>query len=144
MATTPLGPLQTLRRDALEEAARDALRGTGGWVGLCLKWVRSALDIDARYPSAIVAWNHVAREDRHGGARPPAGVPVFWAIGKYGHVALSDGDGRVWSTDIKRRGKVDRVTIDYINARWGARYLGWGETLNGVRVISNREAEAAS
>lgn len=138
----PMGPLQLIRHDALDEAARYALRGDGGWEGLCLKWVRSCFDIPARYPSAIVAWNHVAREDRHGGKRPPAGVPVFWAIGKYGHIALSDGDGRVWSTDIRRRGKVDRVTIDYVNNHWGARYLGWSETLNGKRVISNREAGA--
>lgn len=103
------------------------------WFGLCLKFVRTALGIPAVYPSAIAAWN--GAEKRHtGNGTPPAGTPVFWAGGTYGHIALSVGGGRVLSTDILRRGKVDEVAIGTIQARWGLTYLGWTEDLNGRPV----------
>lgn len=116
------------------DAVADVRAGAAVWRNLCLKRVRTLLGIPAKYPSAIIAWTHVARADRHPGKQPPRGVPVFWRGGKYGHVALSDGGGWCFSTDIKRRGRLDRVRIDLVTQRWGYDYLGWTETLNGVRV----------
>lgn len=104
--------------------------------GLCLQYTREMLGVPAKYASAIIAWTHVAKADRHGGAEPPPGVPVFWRVGRWGHVALSAGGGYVWSTDILRKGKVDKVRISYLSRKWGADYLGWGETLNGKRVYT--------
>jgi hypothetical protein len=104
--------------------------------GLCLQFARTALDVPAKYGSAVIAWSHVARADRHGGVHPPPGVPVFWRIGAFGHVAVSAGGGYVWSTDILHRGRVDKVRISYLTARWGATYLGWAETLNDRRVYT--------
>lgn len=115
-------------------AVADVRGGPPLWRNLCLKRVRTLLGVPAKYPSAIVAWDHVATADRHRGALPPRGVPVFWRGGQYGHVALSDGGGWCFSTDIKRRGRLDRVRIDLVTQRWGYAYLGWTETLNGVRV----------
>jgi hypothetical protein len=115
-------------------AVKDVKAGDPAWRGLCLKRARTLLGVPAKYPSAIVAWRHVKKADRHTSSTPPPGVPVFWSIGKYGHVAVSDGDGKCFSTDIKRRGRLDLVPISLIGARWGATYLGWAETLNGVRV----------
>lgn len=106
------------------------------WRGLCLMFVRSMLDVDYKHPSAIEAWRAIPPLQRHEeDTDPPPGVPLFWAGGRYGHVALSAGKrGYCWSTDIKRVGKVDRVPIDLIRARWGLDYLGWAESINGVRV----------
>lgn len=104
--------------------------------GLCLQFTRTALDVPAKAGSAIEAWSDVAAGDRHGGQNPPPGVPVFWRIGRWGHVAVSAGGGYVWSTDILRKGKVDKVSIAYLSNRWGATYLGWAETLNGKRVYT--------
>ena len=118
-------------------AVAEVKHGDAVWRNLCLKRVRTLLGVPAKYPSAIVAWNHVKPEDRHT-SPAPAGVPEFFAIGKYGHVVVSDGvhDGEAWcfSTDIKRRGRLDRVRTALITERWGAKRLGWAETLNGVRV----------
>ncbi len=50
------------------------------------------------------------------------------------HVAISAGNGWCWSTDILRPGRWDRVRIDDLAKRWNMKYLGWSETLNGVRV----------
>lgn len=104
------------------------------WHNLCLKRARTLLGVPAKFGSAIAAWNATAKADRHPGDHPPRGVPVFWSVGRFGHVAVSDGGGWCFSTDIKRRGRLDRVPIALIHQRWGATYLGWSETLNGVRV----------
>jgi hypothetical protein len=61
---------------------------------------------------------------------------VWWLGGShgFGHVALSDGGGYVWSTDVLRPGKVDRVTAASITHNWGLSYVGWSEDINGERV----------
>lgn len=119
------------RRDAVA----DVRSGEAIWRGLCLKRARTLLGIPARYPSAIAAWENAPASRRHeGDPHPPRGVPVFWRGGKYGHIAVSDGDGFCFSTDIKRRGRLDRVPISLIHARWGLTYLGWTSWLNGEVV----------
>jgi hypothetical protein len=66
---------------------------------------------------------------------------VFWTGGRhgYGHVALSRGNGSVWSTDYHRVGKVDACRIDEITRDWGLRLVGWTEDINGVRVWQQAE-----
>lgn len=116
---------------ALANCAHEAHSGSAQWHGLCLKFARTMLGIGPRYSSAIAAWNGAAGH-HHGDADPAGGVPVFWRVGRYGHVAISAGGGWCWSTDIKRRGQVDKVPIGYISKHWGAHYLGWSDQLNGV------------
>ena len=123
---------------ALRHVAALSAQGTPVGVGLCLQNVRGAYGIGAKYPSAIAAWNGVADKYVHTWYNPPAGVPVFWSGGSqgFGHVAISDGNGNVWSTDIKREGKWDLVPIAEIHTKWGLNYEGWTELLNGTRVYS--------
>lgn len=125
---------------ALDGAAREVVRPSRDWSGLCLMFVRTCYhpDIPKRADAAIEAWAAVERTDRHPRATPPPGVPLFWEIGKHGHVALSAGQGKCFSIDIRRRGKADLVPIDLIAQRWGARYLGWADTLNGVRITTTK------
>jgi uncharacterized protein YgiM (DUF1202 family) len=105
------------------------------WRNLCLQFTRSAFRVKAKYPSAIVAWSNAKKRHATDNADSiPAGVPVFWSIGQYGHVAISLGGGRCISTDILRRGKPDIVDIDTVTKRWGARLLGWSEDINDVTV----------
>lgn len=110
----------------------------------CLWWVRMLYKIPAAAPTAVAAWDAVAVEHRHGWYNPPAGVPVFWTGGSQGagHVALSDGQGGVWSTDIGGRGTVTRVPISRIHAVWGLSYAGWASTLNGMTVYAESAASA--
>lgn len=120
--------------EATSAAASQVASASRDWTGWCLMFVRLMLGIAMKYGSAIAAWN--GAQFKHTTGTPPKGVPVFWNIGQHGHVALSDGGGYCYSTDILRRGKVDRVPIAKIASRWGARYLGWTEDLNGVRVYT--------
>lgn len=113
-------------------AVTDVRSGDAVWRGLCLKRARTLLGIPAGSPSAITAWEAIPVAHRYGDdPYPPPGVPVFWRGGKYGHIAVSDGRGWCFSTDIKRRGRLDRVKIVLIHERWGLAYLGWSDTLNG-------------
>lgn len=78
------------------------------------------------YATAVDNWN--ASPDKHQGAASdgtaPAGALVYWGGGA-GHVALSAGDGTVWSTDIGGPGTVTRVPWNEISEKWGKPYLGW-------------------
>lgn len=105
------------------------------WRGLCQKFVTTMLNTREapRAASAMDAWNAVPARYRHT-SEPPVGVPIHWKGGKYGHTALSDGDGWCISTDIKRPGHPDRVRISLISQRWGYELLGWTELSNGKRV----------
>lgn len=143
------GNQSPLCTDALALCAKLSKAGTDVGVGLCLKNARIKFDAPSlavvdpkKYPDGGTAAEAFAYEaaknpdPTHGWYNPPAGVPVFWSGGSAGagHVAISDGKGNVWSTDIERSGKWDLVPVADIHARWGLKYLGWSERLNGVRV----------
>jgi hypothetical protein len=94
--------------------------------GMCLSYVQTWLGGQHGIPWAEAAWNR-SRQKHRKDKRPPAGVPVFWhnPRSKYGHIALSVGNGRVRSTDWPSRGRVGEVDINTMTRRWGLVYLGW-------------------
>lgn len=121
---------------ALKKVAAESAHPTQVWAGLCLKMVRTMFGAAASSPTAYDAWKAIPSKYTHTWYNPPAGVPVYWKGGSQnaGHIAISDGHGNVWSSDIKRHGKVDLVPIGLIHSEWNLTYLGWGEMVNGVRV----------
>lgn len=130
---------------ALAMAKADKIRL--GAAGHCLEAVRDLYGLDANNhePSAYAAWVYEGGHDgpnTHTVLKPPAGVPVFWSGGSrgYGHVAISDGLGAVYSTDVKRDGRFDRVPLAWVHTHWGLTYLGWTETLEGKRIYPHVSA----
>lgn len=123
-------------KDALAAAANESKHGGPVWKGLCLRFVRTMYAVPSKYPTAISAWNGVPSKQRHGWYNAPAGVPVFWSGGSSGagHVAIADGTGKCWSSDILREGHVDLVPITLIASKWGLHFEGWTEQINGVTV----------
>lgn len=139
----------TWRGNPLRFAAREHRKASRDWTGWCLVFARSCYGVAARYPSAAAAWR--AAEHKHPTTDPrtiPRGAPVWWlgGSGGFGHVAISTGDGWCWSTDLRRRGQVDKVPIDDVARLWGLQLVGWSEDLNGVRVytpaVNNRVTAA--
>jgi len=118
---------------ALAAAIRESLHATRDYRGLCLRAVRQLLAVPARDPNARAAWEATPARDRHEG-HPPPGAPIFWAVGRYGHVALSAGAQLCWTTDLLRPGKLDVVPLVQIRHLWGADLHGWTSSLNGVRL----------
>lgn len=122
--------------DAVKWAHDQWEGGYNEWQGFCLRFVRMCFGLDAKYPDARTGW--LQADFRHHNPKPqdiPRGVPIWWLGGKHGHVAISAGDGMCWSTDIKRRGMVDKVRIEEIHEKWGYTLAGWSEDINGARVI---------
>jgi hypothetical protein len=114
---------------AIGFAAKQVIDANDGWFYACQRFVRTALGLQADARSAIASWRQTPARYRHTSANPPAGVPVYWAPN---HVALSAGDGYVYSNDILRKGKVNFVPIDLIEQKWGLQPLGWASWMNGV------------
>lgn len=113
-----------------------AIAGTTKY--LCLSNVRKGYGIAAKYASAWQAWQNT---QQHTDAIPGGvAVPVFWEwtgtvdgiTANYGHIAVSLPDGRVW-TDGKYYANTATLNTSYLAGR--GKYVGWGETLNGTRIV---------
>ena len=107
-------------------------RNAGGWQARCLAAVGQAYGHAGTTPVAghfyaVGQWDAMPARYRHpGSSSPPKGALVFWKTGSAaGHIAISNGDGRVWTTDPPgRSGQIGLVSIRTIDT-WGSR-LGWG------------------
>lgn len=104
--------------------------------GMCLKYVRTWLEIPSSAADAIGAWNAAAHK-HPGDKHPPKGAPVFWKSGAggsgHGHIALVRGSV-MRSTDIPSSGKVGNDDGSWPRIHWGQTYLGWAEDLNGILI----------
>lgn len=112
---------------ALAKAENYSKTGTK-FPGLCLQFVRLCLGIAAKYGSAIAAWRAIPGKYKHTGVGPK-GFPMFYNIGRFGHVVLSRGDGSVWSNITADMGLIQKVKYTFFG-----NYLGWTEQLNGVMI----------
>jgi len=105
----------------------------GSRAGWCLRNTRLGFGIAPWYANATQAWNNT---EKHQTRDIPLGidVPLFYSytvLGvNLGHINVRLANGTVWSDG----------TI--YNSLWAyesthrPKYLGWGESINGVRVIS--------
>lgn len=122
---------------AILAARRQSHDGPRFGIGLCLQRVRMCFDIGPAAADAIGAWN--ASPGKHPETDPtkiPRGVPVLWSGGseRHGHIAISTGSGKCWSSDILRGGYFDYVDIALIHEKWGLTLLGWIDVLNGTPI----------
>lgn len=113
---------------SVSQAIQNA-KNTASWaVGMCDNFVANMYGYsNSGYDSASVQWASMPANVKHpGDTNPPQGALVFWG-GGYGHVAISDGQGGIYSTDIPSAGTVSHVAGDYPSRVWGKPYLGWSE-----------------
>jgi len=86
-------------------------------------------------PDANTVYDKVKKSGRWFTGIPPKGALVLWKYGRYGHAALSLGNGRLLTTDpVGRPGKVGEESLAHPH-RWGARASNriWTDQYNGVR-----------
>lgn len=106
----------------------------GNKPGYCLQNTRLGYGIGSKYSNATVAWNNT---EQHRDRNVPAGVdvPLFYTYitrnGNEGHINVRLRDGRVWSD-----GDFYSSIADY-EAKKAPDFIGWGESVNEVRVIEH-------
>lgn len=105
-----------------------------GWYRLCEAFANSAVGGPGGAPTAAAAF-HSSPWKHAGDYNPPAGALVYWSGGA-GHAAVSAGNGYVYSTDVRQRGRVSLVPITEVDHWLGGahQYLGWTEGVNGVHI----------
>ena len=120
--------------EAAEQMKAWAAGKKSGVKGMCLKTCRLAYDIPAKYPSAIEAWK-ATKSKQTDPALAPIGAAHFWEIGKFGHIAIQAGEsGKVWSTDSPKTDLIGKVELGWFAQKWGAKYLGWTDSVNGKKI----------
>ena len=98
--------------------------GKSGWRRLCLGFVRQCWGYPTSGIPTAYAGSKLVKKTTKG--TPPPGAIVWWkGPTSAGHVALSAGNGYVYSNDFKRPGKIDKVKIKDITRGWDCEYLGW-------------------
>lgn len=128
---------QSVTRSEVADAARDYSHENFNWgPGHCLMACRTCAGAPGGVLDANAAWaNARFKHPMPDGGVAPRGTFVHWAISDHGHIAVSDGLGRCWSTDVRRRGMFDLVQISEITLGWNARLRGWAEDVNGVHPL---------
>ncbi|WP_248579889.1 hypothetical protein [Nocardioides sp. InS609-2] len=132
---------------ALGNAARQSRNGPTFGVNECKQRVRELYGVPSDgSPDATRAWQRTKHRHPIGDLKAiPPGALVWWTGGTpsgsapdgHGHVAPVAGNGMCWSTDIKRDGRFDLVSIASIAAAWPRlRLAGWSEDIDGVRVLT--------
>lgn len=108
---------------------------TSKWaVGMCDNFVANMFGYqNSGFVTAVDHWQATPSADKHpGDMAAPAGALMFWGGGQ-GHVAISDGQGNIYTTDTPSPGIVSKVPADYPTTKWGKAYLGWAQPyFNGV------------
>ena len=116
---------------------------TQDWAGYCLRFTQSVYKAPVKYPTAWDAWlNQTGKHaDRN---MPNVDVPIFYeSWGTYngvtknwGHAAVYQAStGRVFSSPGSGYGNTWFSSIADSERRWGMRYVGWTENLNGLQIV---------
>lgn len=97
--------------------------------GWCLQNNRLGYGIASKYPTAWQAWLHT---QQHKNRSFPKGVtvPLYYSYGTDGHINQLLTNGTVWSD-----GTIYKSIDDYLSKHPSVHFVGWGESINGVRVI---------
>jgi hypothetical protein len=109
--------------------------GTTGWYYRCLSFVRQAFGAPGLDQGAKDSWYQARNKYSIGSySSVPAGVPIWWTTGTYGHVALTTGNGNAISTDHPILDQAGNTTIASLAGWLGAPPAGWSADINGKQI----------
>jgi hypothetical protein len=114
-------------KQAKEFAQQQHRSGSQSWFNLCQMFSRQCVGAPPFGTSAREAFNGIPAQSRHTSSPPPAGSIAYYGHSDHGagHAVFVVHGGFVWSNDIVRRGRIDRVRWDVFVSRWGLPYRGW-------------------
>lgn len=113
---------------ALGWANAQVMNPSRDWTRDCQMFARSAVGAKAFGTTALRAWQGTPEENRHYTYPPRPGSIAYYVNPRNpgaGHAVFVGDNGMVYSTDIKRTGKIDIVKWDTFKTTWGMQYLGW-------------------
>jgi hypothetical protein len=120
---------------ALQNAKNNINKKCKLGINYCLYNVQEWYELGHFYSSAINQWKALKKQHK-GDKSAPAGTPVFFQGGKYGHIAIATGTGEnIISTDYPNKAYVCNTTISAIEKGWGYAYLGWSENMCDNKTI---------
>jgi hypothetical protein len=106
-------------------------QATVSWtVGMCDNFVANMYGYSSSgYATAAAHWGSIPAQYKHpGDMNAPQGALMFWGGGA-GHVAISDGQGGIITTDMPAPGQVSRQQASVVSSNWGKPYLGWSQPI---------------
>ena len=100
---------------------------SSGWYRKCQVFSRQCVGAAPFGDSARLAFNGTPEEHRHKSSPPPPGSIAYYGFrdSGTGHAVFVVEGGHVWSNDIERRGRIDRVKWDVFPSAWKLPYRGW-------------------
>ncbi len=112
---------------AKEFALQQHRTGSSSWLNLCQMFSRQCVGAAPFGASAREAYNNTDEKFRHQSSPPPPGAIAYYGFKDRGagHAVFAVNGGFVWSNDILRRGRIDRVRWDVFQSRWKLPYRGW-------------------
>ena len=112
---------------AKEFAQQQHRSGSASWFNLSQMFSRQCVGAPPFGASARLAFNNTPPDQRHASSPPPPGSIAYYGHRDRGagHAVFAVNGGFVWSNDILRRGRIDRVRWDVFATRWKLPYRGW-------------------
>jgi len=101
------------------------------WTQWCQVFSRQCVGAAPFGDSARLAFNGTPDRFKHRSVPPPPGSIAYYGFRDrgFGHAVFVVDGGFVWSNDILRPGKIDRVQWDvFTRPRWSLPYRGWIDT----------------
>lgn len=99
------------------------------WFRQCQVFARNCIGSPPFGGSARLAFNSIPDRHRHESFPPPSGSLAYYGFAGHGtgHAVFAVDGGWVWSTDILRHGKIDKVRWDVFTKSngWNLPYRGW-------------------
>lgn len=126
-------------QQAIDHCLAQSKNGPRFAAGLCKRQTRLAYAVPSDGSlDATQAWHRTDHRIAAAGAQAPRGALLWWTGGSegHGHVAIADGQGGVWSVDVKRTGYWDHVPFAAIG-QWAPllHWAGVSRDIEGVTVV---------
>lgn len=121
----------------VEQAIAWTKRGQRFEVGWCKRMCRTAYGVPSDgSDTAVEAWSRTKVRGAKGTV-PPRGALVWYVGGSHGagHVAISEGNGMIRSTDAPVAGMWGSVPRSWPETHWGMLYVGWSRDIDGATVV---------
>lgn len=109
-----------------------------GKLGWCLQYARQVFSAPAVEATAWKAW--IATKFKHEDKNfPDVAVPIWFDYyenkKQYGHTAVRLPNGLVYSSPLSSKADRTITTLENIEKKLGAKYVGWSEDISGIKVI---------